>query len=185
MWNAEKRYQGRRSDLPLSAEGEKAIKQINFTVSRVFVSPLLRVRQSAARLFPRARQEVVADFAEFDFGAFEGRNYSEMEHDAAYRAWVDGGCVGRCPGGEDRAAFCARVCKAFEELLSTYVPCGAEPLVIVAHSGTLRAILERFALPRREYFSWEAPCGGGFALGWDEALWRSERSLRWEGEAPC
>ena len=33
-----------------------------------------------------------------------------MEHDAAYRAWVDGGCAGRCPGGEDRAEYTARVC---------------------------------------------------------------------------
>ena len=52
-----------------------------------------------------------------NFGKFEGRNYKEMEKDPDYRAWVDGMCLGKCPGGESREEFCARTCEAFLEVL--------------------------------------------------------------------
>ena len=38
--------------------------------------------------------------------------------------------------------------------------------------------MERFALPERGYFDWNAPCGGGYVLDWEEDLWQSERKLR-------
>ena len=52
-----------------------------------------------------------------NFGKFEGRNYKEMENDPDYRAWVEGMCLGKCPGGESREEFCARTCEAFLEVL--------------------------------------------------------------------
>ena len=52
---------------------------------------------------------------------------------------------------------------------------GEDYLVVVAHGGTQMAALERFVLPRGDYFSWQSPCGCGFAL--DAALWRRDRKL--------
>ena len=37
------------------------------------------------------------------------------------------------------------------------------------------AVMERFALPRRDYFSWRGPLGGGFVL--DAGCWREKRVL--------
>ena len=105
----EKRYQG-ALDEGLSAQGRAALKRAAFTPSRVYVSPLLRARETAGLLFPASEQIVVPDLREMDFGVFEGRGWWEMEQDEDYCAWVDGGCTGRCPGGEDRASFSARVC---------------------------------------------------------------------------
>ncbi len=174
-YNAEHRYQGHR-DIPLSNEGEAELVQADFSPQVVYVSPLRRARRTAECLFPAARQSVVEALIEMDFGAFEGRNYLEMEDDPEYRAWVDGGCNGRCPGGEDRPEFCRRVCAAFEELVEQAADLGE--LVIVAHGGVLMALMERFALPERDYFDWEAPNGGGYVLDWDAKLWRSSRKLR-------
>ena len=115
-YNREQRYQGLR-DIPLSPEGEAELRQADFAPETVWVSPLCRARRTAEILFPSARQVVVEDLREMDFGAFEGRNYAEMEHDPDYRAWVDSGCEGRCPGGESRTEFCDRVCGAMEHLL--------------------------------------------------------------------
>ena len=176
-WNGEHRYQG-RTDVPLSPEGEAELRQAEFTPPVVYVSPLCRTGQTAAKLFPGAEQIVVKDLAEMDFGAFEGRNYVEMEHDPDYRAWVDGGCNGRCPGGESRPEFCRRVCVAFEALAEQAAQQGRRELVIVAHGGVQMAVMERFALPERGYFDWNAPCGGGYVLDWEEDLWQSERKLR-------
>ena len=176
-YNAECRYQG-RADIPLSPEGVAELERAEITPPVVYVSPLCRTGQTASRIFPAAEQAVVNDLAEMDFGAFEGRNYMEMEHDPDYRAWVEGGCEGRCPGGESRREFCDRVCGVFSALVEDAAACKAPLLVIVAHGGVQMAVMERFALPERGYFDWNAPCGGGYVLDWEEDLWRSRRKLR-------
>lgn len=176
--NREGRYQG-RTDVPLSPEGLTELRRAEIDPPVVYVSPLRRTWQTAERLFPGARQVIVQDLAEMDFGAFEGRNYVEMERDPDYRAWVDGGCEGRCPGGESRAEFCERVCRAFSALVEEK----DSPLVIMAHGGVQMAVMERFALPERGYFDWQSPCGSGYVLEWDRELWRSRRKLRLLREA--
>lgn len=190
-YNAEHRYQGHR-DIPLSVEGEAELIRADLDPAVVYVSPLRRARRTAERLFPDAGQSVVETFIEMDFGAFEGRNYLEMEDDRDYRAWVDGGCNGRCPGGEDRPELCRRVCAAFVPLVEQTVGQGLPELVIVAHGGVLMALMEQFALPERGYFDWEAPNGGGYVLVWEAGLWQSSRKLRLlesvqytKGGVPC
>ena len=183
-YNDQKRYQG-QADIPLSDPGRRALLPAPFSAETVYVSPLSRARESAAILFPHARQIAVEGFTEFAFGDFEGRSYLEMAEDAAYRAWVDGGCEGRCPGGESLAEFRARTCDAFLRLLRDALARGEERLVIVAHSGTLRAILERYALPERGYFAWDPPCGCGFALTWDGEKLRLLENIRCVKEGPA
>ena len=173
-YNADGRYQG-RTDVPLSSPGRAALRTADFSPETVYVSPLSRAAETAAILFPGAAQIPVPALAEMDFGVFEGRNFQEMEHDTAYRAWVAGGCTGQCPGGESREEFSARVCGAFAHLVDQGLASGAERLVIVAHGGTQMAALERFALPPRAYFDWKSPCGGGFLLS--SAPWRAGRRL--------
>jgi alpha-ribazole phosphatase len=158
----EKRYQG-VLDAGLSERGRAALKRADFAPRRVYVSPMRRARETAKILFPGAEQIPVPDLREMDFGVFEGRGWWEMAHDPAYRAWVDGGCAGRCPGGEDRAAYSARVCAAVASLLQTE----RDGLVIVAHGGTQMAALERWGEPAREYWQWQRPCGCGWLLDWD------------------
>lgn len=173
-YNAEKRYQGVR-DIPLSDAGRAKLRRADFSPRTVYVSPLCRARESASILFPTAAQTVVPGLREMCFGAFEGRNYEEMEHDPVYRAWVDGGCMGRCPGGESRVEFSERVCAAFERLADAAVRAGENTLVIAAHGGTQMAVLERYAVPRRDYYAWCAPNGGGYILCADR--WQSEKTL--------
>ena len=111
-----------------------------------------------------------------DFGDFEGKTYGELKDDPAYRTWLDSGGETACPNGESKAAFCARVCHAFERLVDEAMARGAEWLVIVAHGGTQMAALSRFAEPHRDYYDWNAPLAGGFVL--DAAQWPERRVLR-------
>ncbi len=174
-FNDERRYQG-QLDIPLSPAGAAELRAADFAPNVVYVSPLQRSQQTARIVFPSARQVVIDDFSEMDFGAFDGRTADEMAEDADYRAWVDGTCTAQCPGGESRAAFCARSCAAFEALLDSERDRGL--LVIVAHGGTLRAVMERYALPERDYFDWMSGNGGGYRLDFDTALWDTRRKLR-------
>lgn len=177
--NAERRYQG-NTEIPLSPAGRAALQKADFSPDSLFVSPLSRAVETAAILFPGIRQTSVSALREMDFGVFEGRNFREMECDGAYRAWVDGGCAGRCPGGESRDEFSSRVCGAFAAVVDGGLASGAVRLAIVAHGGTQMAAMERFALPRRTYFDWKAPCGGGFVL--DTSPWQNGRLLNLVGE---
>lgn len=182
-YNAQGKYLG-RTDLPLTPSGRAALGPADFAPERVYVSPLRRTAETAEILFPRTRQIVVPDFREMDFGIFEGRSWRDMADFAPYRTWVDGNCRGPIPGGESMELFSQRTCAAFADLMdrAAQVEAGGEgagdPLVIVAHGGTQMAVLERFALPRRDYFSWRGPLGGGFVLdGASSPSWREHRTL--------
>ena len=162
------KYQGRLDD-GLCETGKAQLKRADRAPEHVYVSPALRAKETAAILFPEARQIVVPELREMDFGEFEGRSWREMERDKAYRAWVDGNCEGQCPGGENRADFSARICAAVQGILEAEEEAGSEEAVIVAHGGTQMAALERWGSPEKEYYRWQTGCGCGWLLDWNPA----------------
>lgn len=161
-------YQG-RLDTPLSETGKHRLEASEDKHNIVYITNKCRTAETAAILFPEAEQRVVPELREMDFGDFEGRNYLDMENDADYRAWVEGGCWGRCPNGENRAEFSARVCDAFSALVERALAEGQEELLIVAHGGTQMAVLERWGEPKNEYYAWCSAPGTGWRL--DTANW--------------
>ena len=159
--NALHRYNG-VTDEPLSPEGIEALAARRYPAAElVYVTRLRRTRETAAILFPGAYQITVPGLREMDFGDFEGRSYLDMEHDAAYRAWVDSGCLSHIPNGECRADFLRRIGTAFRALLRTD---RSDRLTIVAHGGTLMAVCSLFVDPSRDYFDWQPKNGGGYLL---------------------
>ncbi len=173
VWSEERRYQG-VSDVPLSSSGKSKLKIAEFRPARVFVTEMVRTRETAEILFPGARQVVISGLCEMNFGIFEGKNYQELNGNPVYQAWVDSGCLDACPGGESKESFCGRVCGAFEELMENCA--GEEDPVLVAHGGTLMAVLERFGRPERAYFDWHIPCGCGVRL--EARDWREKHILQ-------
>ena len=144
--NEARRYVGRRTDEPLSEWGRaQCLRAGRWDLAgRVYTSPLLRARQTAAICFPHAVQVPLEGLAEFDFGDFEGRTADEMEHDAAYRRWVESNCEGTCPGGESLADFVARTWEALDFALRDAEGHRDERVVVVAHGGTVMAALDGF-----------------------------------------
>ncbi|MCD8343290.1 MAG: histidine phosphatase family protein [Oscillospiraceae bacterium] len=170
--NRERRYNG-ATDEPLCPEGIAALRAREpLEAEALYVSPMLRCRQTAELMFPALRPSVASGLREMDFGAFEGKNHAELKRDAEYIAWLDGGCEGQTPRGEGKADFCGRCCAAFAEIMA------AERHAVVAfviHGGTIMAIMERFALPRRSYWEWNPPNAGGYVCRWNGAAlidWR-------------
>lgn len=189
--NEAHRYLG-LADESLSATGRAQCRSVGASpqVRRVYVSRLARAWETARICFPRAELVEVLGFEEFDFGAFEGRSATEMCDDAAYRAWVDGGCRGTCPGGDSRAGYVARVSSAFERLVFEARRRGEEELVVVAHGGTIMAIFSAFADARSEgmscyddYFCWQVGPVEGFEahLRIDNDSLRLEDVRHWKG----
>ena len=170
----QKRYQG-FLDSPLSERGRSMLKKADFEPEKVYVSPMLRARETARILFPSARQIAVPDLKEMNFGAFEGKTLAELEGDPAYRQWVDGMCLGRCPGGESKDEYCARVCEAFSKIVIEAGVNGETEAVIVAHGGTQMAVLERFSGIGKEYYKWQLPVGQGYRLLAED--WKRRKQL--------
>ncbi|MBR1606720.1 MAG: histidine phosphatase family protein [Clostridia bacterium] len=164
--NLEHRYIGCRTDETLCEEGKAALKEQSYPpVCRVLASPMTRCVQTARLLYPEITPEIVPDFRECDFGRFEGKSYEELNGDPDYQAWIDSGGVLPFPGGESREAFIARCVHAFERIPDLW----EGDTALIAHGGTLMAIMQSYALPKRDYFDYQIKNGQGFRLFADGA----------------
>lgn len=168
-----------RTDEPLCPTGRAAAAAsgIDYGVEIVYVSPLRRAAETAAIKFPNARQLVLPDLREMDFGAFEYRTADEMAEDEAYMSWVNGGCTSPCPGGEGLEDFQVRSCRGFALAVEDAMAQGRSQLVVVAHGGTVMAVMGRYARPGRPYFDWAVGNCGGYLAGLDAARWPMEPRL--------
>lgn len=166
------RYIG-RTDEPLCEAARRQLREVEpFTgVSNVLASPLRRARETARLLFPEAALTICRDLREMDFGDFEGRTAGEMAADPAYRQWVRDGCTGPCPNGESLESFMARTCGAFDLAVRRSISRKEERLVVVAHGGSIMAIMSRFARPRRPFFEWHVKHCCGYRARLDGGRW--------------
>jgi alpha-ribazole phosphatase len=141
--NLLKRYIG-STDEPLCGEGRALAERCgrDDILRKVYVSPRIRTQQTAAIWFPNAAQVIIDGLAEMDFGIFENRSYEMMREDADYCRWLDTHCEGPCPGGEDKSGFSSRVCEAYEAILRAAEANGETEVVMVAHGGTIMAIMD-------------------------------------------
>ena len=168
--NLEGRYIGARTDEALCAQGIDELKERVYPpAGRVYTSPLRRCVESAAIIYPGVKPVVVDAFRECDFGAFEGKNYAELNGRSDYQAWIDSGGELPFPGGESRQAMCERCVRAFEALDLWNLHGDA---AIIAHGGTIMALMSEFALPRLGYFDYQIKNAAGYVLQRDMSWYR-------------
>jgi len=128
-----------RTDLPVSAEGQALWPQIRtelmtLGLQRVFTSDLLRAREHALDLgLPTL---VLPDLAEQAFGEWEGLPWNEIPGADAY---LTNPVLGNPPGGESFARCASRSLMALQGALE-----GDQTTLVLAHGGSLRAILAHF-----------------------------------------
>ena len=146
-----------------------SLSQQGLSASRIIASPMKRTVESASILFPGQDPVTDPDLRETDFGAFEGKTADEISADPElgplYSEWLDTWCQGPVPGGEDVNSFKDRVCIAFERQMSL-IPEG-DPAAFVIHGGCIMAIMERFALPHRDFYSYHIDNGAVIRCIWD------------------
>ena len=112
-----------------------------------FSSPLLRSKQTANWLMASYPQmmipeiDIASELSEQNFGVWEGKTYDEVWSDeetlAQSQDWTNPAIV-KPEGGESFIGVCARVDHWIEERMAEDF---GLPLVVVAHSGTIRAAL--------------------------------------------
>lgn len=179
--NLERRYTG-VTDQPLCPQGRAALADWRGPEAEaVYVSPLLRCRETAAILYPGTAQTAVPGLRETDFGAFEGHTYEELKDSPAYQAWLDSAGQAAPPGGESREQVRRRVLAAFRTVTAGHAP--GERLALVVHGGTIMTLLEALE-PGGQFYRWQAPNGGGFRCSWDGGVLTAEAALSAGGETP-
>ena len=163
--NIERRYIGSRTDEPLCPQGIEVLKQNGYPrVARVFVSPMRRCIETAEIVYPGVTVEIIEDFRECDFGEFENKNYAELNGRPDYQEWIDSGGELPFPGGESRAEFAARCVNAFDALVNRSIQ---SDCAVIAHGGTIMAIMESYARPAGGYYDFQVKNGKGYALNED------------------
>lgn len=163
--NIERRYIGCGTDEPLLEEEKKRLRQKGYPIAeRVFVSPMLRCIETAEEIYPDSEITVVPDLRECDFGAFENHTYEELKDCPEYQAWLDSGGELAFPDGESRSSFSMRCVQAFENAIA-----GLEDgcYAFVVHGGTIMAIMEKYAVPKGEYYTFQEGNGNGYILNSD------------------
>jgi len=173
--NLEKRYIG-ITDEALSEPGKAELRAILNTeefqkqvgpkgIRKVYVSPLIRCRETAELFFPKAEQVVVPELAEMNFGIFENKNYEEMKDFEPYNAWVRSQCEDPIPEGESKESFTDRVVQGFEKAIRSAVQ--EETMVFAVHGGTIMSVFSRFGEPHKAYYQWHCENGHGYIASWD------------------
>jgi alpha-ribazole phosphatase len=135
-----------RTDVRLSDAGWQQFKQQTdgHTWTAIVTSPLLRARAPAERLAQERglTARVDEDWAELDFGVWDGLLLEELQDDPEASLSLDGLYLSpdapAPPEGESWRALQARVERAFGRLLADSAP---PSTLIVTHAGPMRAAL--------------------------------------------
>ncbi|MCI9669058.1 MAG: histidine phosphatase family protein [Oscillospiraceae bacterium] len=174
LGNLEKKYIG-ITDEPLCPQGKKYLQDhasLFPSVNQVFVSPMRRCRETAAILYPKLEQIIVPDFRECNFGLFEGKTYEMLKEEPEYIHWLETGGESPFPVGESRTQFTKRCTEAFLQLIPQF----QKDIAIVAHGGTLMALLSSFG--KGNFYDWHTKNGNGFQAEFDGEHFLNIRPLR-------
>jgi alpha-ribazole phosphatase len=158
--NLEHRYLG-KTDEPLCKEGESKLEEYKSQklypkVDILYTSPMTRCTQTAKIIYPDMQTNPIKEFSEMDFGAFEGKNYIELQADKRYQEWIDSNGTLPFPDGESRENFITRSVNGFNSIN----PKDVETIGMIVHGGTIMAILSQYY--GGEYFDYQVANGKGY-----------------------
>ncbi|MCY3887807.1 MAG: histidine phosphatase family protein [Chloroflexi bacterium] len=147
-WNRSGQIQG-HTDVPLSEYGRLQVRRLaerlsTCSFSKIYTSDLSRALESAETLakFGETSIEADSDLREFSYGTWESMTQREMEiQDPKGFAERIGGesYAFATPGGESTTQVLARVRRFHARAAERHDP--SESLLIVAHGGSIRALL--------------------------------------------
>lgn len=152
--NARKEYLGWTDDAIIAQD----FPVQSYAQHTIIGSDLLRCRQTAAAYFPHATYIKEPRLRELDFGDFEGKTYAQLQHNAAYCAWLDDPYA-PVPNGENFADFLQRVYAGF-------LTNARDKTIIMTHGGVVRALLQRFAPQEHPYWHYSAGHEQVYTLIW-------------------
>lgn len=146
-------------DVGLSPEGRAQVVRAaellrDVSLAAIYASPRRRTVESAALVRHPGHPAPVLDpdWAEIDFGAFEGLRYEEVErrYPAEFAQWMREPTAVRFPGGESHADLRRRCAAAHERLQARHRHAN---VLVVTHGGVIRTrIADLLGMPPENLF---------------------------------
>ncbi len=175
--NTLNRYIG-TTDEPLLLEEKKRLSVCNYPLAEmVITSPLLRCRQTAELLYPKIQKVVLSELRECDFGIFENKNWKELSQEPLYQQWVDSNGQNSFPKGENPLKFRERSCQAFEQAVGICKEKKLQKVAMVVHGGTIMSIMERYAVPQKDFYQWHVKNGCGYEIEIEPKFWDEKEKV--------
>ncbi|MGN0639003.1 MAG: histidine phosphatase family protein [Huintestinicola sp.] len=164
-----------RTDEPLCDEGKSELEAKMFPEADIVISsPMKRCVQTADIIYNKLPIRIYDNLRECDFGDFEGKNYSELNGNADYQAWIDSGGTMQFPNGEGHTDFTDRCCRAFLQAVSENE---GKTIAFIVHGGTIMSVLERFAEPKKGYYDYMVKNGCGFLTEFSDGSIRAIKEI--------
>lgn len=165
--NIQGMYIGAKTDLPISPEGFDELRLLKENndypkIQKLYSSPMLRARQTAAILFPDCEIELVENMREYDFGVFEGKTAAELEGNPKFAAWVAGKIS--APEGESNTDFIKRICLGFNEIVVDMLNRNLSEAAVIMHGGAIMMLLAACAVPQHKPVEWATDNGRGYSV---------------------
>lgn len=166
--NEQRRYVGQQDDQPLTEQGREQLRawqaQRRYPAAEaLYVSPLLRCRETARILYPMLVPTVLPSLIELNMGSFEGKTYEQLKDDAAYRTWIDTRGMTAPPGGESGGEFAARLGGALDQIAADARRCRFHTAAVVTHGGCIMTLFQQLNLqPGVDMYNFITPNGGGY-----------------------
>ena len=154
------------TDMPLSRRGLAELlllkkEGIYPTCKKYVTGTLMRAIETLDVLYGQSPDLTMAEFNEYDFGAFEMKSHDELATNPDYLRWIQGDENVFCPRGESKKTFADRISSGFTRLCRLET----ESVLLVCHGGVIASLMEMlFPNQKRHYFEWLPLHGRGYTI---------------------
>lgn len=175
--NIDGRYIGCKTDLPLSPEGLRELKDLRENleypeIEALYTSPMLRCKQTAAALYSGFDPISVDELTEYDFGVFENKTAAELEICPEYLEWTSGK-ISATPEGEDTSDFTKRIALGINMIVRDMMEKDITNAGVIMHGGAIMMFLATCAVPRKRSVEWTSDNGRGYTIMITPSLYHS------------
>lgn len=140
---------GRRAGVFLNAAGREQAEEIArqlaaSSITAIYASPLERALETAAPLAAQIRLPVQVEdaFHEIDFGRWEGRTFTELELDVAWRRWNEARATAAASGGETMAVAQSRALSGLQRLANEHRD---GRVAVFTHGDVIKSLLAQIS----------------------------------------
>lgn len=163
--NKEGRFVG-KIDVPVSETGRETAQALKpfENIKRIYVSPMKRTMETAEILFPGSELIPRKEFAEMDFGIFEGKKFEDMANEPAYERWMDKVGLEACPGGEEPDDFSNRTGEGLMDVIREAMEDGSEHVYVVTHGGVIMSLMYRLTKSQDSLYDFMPDNCGGYTF---------------------
>lgn len=171
--NEKKLYCG-QSDIPLSLEGIRQIKElkkyISYPKGELYISSgLQRTVQTAGIIYNPDYLYNMAELQEINFGDFEMKSHEDLKDNPYYNSWINNVEQNRPPGGETKQEFLKRVLFGLDKIKELAKNNNVNNVVAVVHGGTIAVIMEEMFPNYKSFYGWRPDNGRGYSLSFDSS----------------